>query len=71
MIVIGNGVNVTCKCCHKDITSPCEILVYHGMYFCDNDCLGSYLVEQAEDEIEIDWVDTPENMKICALEDRG
>lgn len=40
----------TCKAlCHHECST------YDGLYFCSDKCLGEYLVEKFEDEIE--WVD--------------
>lgn len=65
-IMVGrNGANIQCKHCQKDIDKPKSILKFNDDYFCDEDCLGEYLVAQVEDEVEVVWADTEENLKIC------
>lgn len=57
-----------CYWCHKEFNEPRKILRYHGKYFCDDECLGEYLVDKVEDEItDIDF-DTAENIEICEKE---
>lgn len=68
-IIVGRGgENICCKNCRKDINKPQDILKYKDDYFCDETCLGEYLVSQVEDEVEEVWADTEENMYMCAME---
>ena len=60
-----------CYWCHKHFDRPGDIYKYKKHYFCDDTCLGEYLVSKAEDEIEVVWHDTEENIRICALEAKG
>lgn len=60
-----------CYWCNKKFTEPGYILRYHKHHFCDDKCLGEYLVERAEEEIEKEWFDTPENIKACWREEHG
>lgn len=57
-----------CHWCHKDLNKPRYVMKYKRKYFCNEDCLGEYLVSQAEPDVEVVWHDTPENMRICAEE---
>ena len=57
-----------CEWCDKEFDEPGYIIKYHKKYFCDEKCLGKYLVDKFDDETEAVWVDTPENIKACALE---
>ena len=41
-----------CHCCHKDLSGECAS--YDDHYFCSTECLGEYLVDKLDDEIE--WV---------------
>ena len=43
----------TCYCCHRDLHGECAS--YDDHYFCSDKCLGEYLVDKLDDEIE--WVD--------------
>lgn len=43
----------TCFHCGKDLRH--ESSSYNGNYFCSDYCLGAYLIEEHEDEI--DWID--------------
>ena len=58
----------TCFHCGKDLKH--ESSSYNGNYFCSDYCLGAYLIEQHEDEIE--WIDfiTEEALRDRALEDK-
>lgn len=42
-----------CYCCHRDLYGECAS--YDDHYFCSDKCLGEYLVDKLDDEIE--WVD--------------
>lgn len=57
----------TCFHCGKDLHGECSQL--DDMYFCSEACLGAYLIEANEDDIN--WIDfiTPEEYKQQALED--
>lgn len=59
-----------CYFCGKEWDRPRHILKYKGNYFCNEDCLAEYLLSKAEDETDIEWFDTEENMRICAEEER-
>lgn len=63
MIVGRNRKEICCKWCGKVFDEPGEILKYKGNYYCGDGCLGEYLVDQAEEEIEEVWIDTEENME--------
>ena len=63
--------NRECYWCHKHFDRPGDIYKYKKHYFCDDTCLGEYLVSKAEDDIEVVWNDTEENIRICALEAKG
>ncbi len=60
------------KCfeCNKEFQPATTVLKYKGKYFCSDSCLGEYLLDQAEGITEIEY-DTPENIRICALEEKG
>ena len=47
--------------------TPCKFISLKK-YFCNEKCLGKYLVDKVDDETEAVWVDTPENIRMCALE---
>lgn len=57
-----------CFHCGKDLKH--ESSSYDGNYFCSDYCLGAYLIEKHEDEIE--WIDfvTEEALRDRALEDK-
>lgn len=57
----------TCWHCGKDLKR--ESSYYDGNYFCSDHCLGAYLVEKHEEEVE--WIDfiTEEALKERWLED--
>ena len=59
-----------CHYCDKEWDEPRDVLKYKDHYFCGEECLGAYLVEQADKEIEVVWHDTEENRRICAMEDK-
>lgn len=71
MLVGRGGVDICCKHCLKDICEPTTIIRYKDDYFCDETCLGEYLVSKIEDEIEVVEVDTEENIKMCAEESKN
>lgn len=62
-----------CFWCGKKFEQPHEMIKYHKYYFCSTECLGEYLVDKANAKNELDtiWVDTEENMKILAQEEKG
>ena len=68
MTVTGN--DIQCAWCHMHFTNPKSILKYDDKYFCDDECLGQYLVDKVEGEVEVMWFDTEENMRLCAMEDK-
>lgn len=57
-----------CYWCHKSFDAPGNIIRYKRHYFCDESCLGEYLVDKEEENITVIWHDTEENMRICAEE---
>ena len=59
-----------CRFCGKEIDVGSYVR-YHGMPFCDSSCLGDYLVDQVEDEVEFNcWKSTPENDYAEAMEEK-
>lgn len=59
---------IGCEWCGKDFEEPTKIIQYKKKFFCDETCLGEYLVNKVEDEIsEID-LDTMGNIEICMKE---
>lgn len=60
------------KCfeCNREFQPASTVLKYKGKYFCSDSCLGEYLVDHAEGIKEIEY-DTPENIRLCALEKKG
>lgn len=59
-----------CHFCKTYWDEPRHIIRYKRKAFCDEDCLAEYLLSKAEDDIEVEWFDTEENMRICAEEAR-
>ena len=57
-----------CEWCKKVIDTPRSLLRYDDLLFCDEQCLGEYMVDQADGDIEEIWFDTPENIELCAKE---
>ena len=57
-----------CNYCDKQFDEPGYILRYHQKYYCDEKCLGKWLYERADDEVEAVWFDTPENIEACERE---
>lgn len=57
----------TCHNCGHDLHGECSML--DDSYFCSESCLGAYLVEKYEEEVE--WVDFryPEEEDAAARED--
>lgn len=55
-----------CEMCAKPLSRECSH--YDGKYFCSDSCLGQYLVEKIDDEIE--WVDfrTLDEIKLAEAE---
>lgn len=62
---------IECSWCRRVFSTPTDLLRYDDKIFCDTNCLGEYLVEKAEEDIEEIWFDTPENIEICAKEKRA
>ena len=60
----------SCYSCNRSFDRPMHIIKYKDRYFCDEQCLGEYLVSKAEDDIDIEWFDTEENMRILAEEEK-
>lgn len=60
--------NMRCEWCEKAFDYPGYILKYKRKHFCDEECLGKYLVDCADDKISREWVDTKENIETCAKE---
>ena len=61
-----------CRYCGQEIGVG-SYLRYKGMPFCEGDCLGDYLVDQADEEGDIEWNcfnSTPENDYIDAMEEK-
>jgi hypothetical protein len=48
-----------------------DIIRHEDKYFCSEECLGEYLVSKIEDEIDVEWFDTEEHMRICAEEEKN
>lgn len=61
---------IKCYFCNEEWDGPKNVVKYKKKYFCDEVCLAEYLLSQVEDEIDIEWIDTEENMRICAEEER-
>lgn len=59
-----------CEWCHREIDVG-KYIKYDDIPFCDRDCLGEYLVEQAEDEIEDLWHETRENLEMLVAEEKA
>ena len=45
-----------------------EMLGYKGKYFCDDECLGHYLVDKLDGEIETVYFETPDDVRDRELE---
>ena len=60
--------NLECAYCGKKWTTTRDILKYDDKYFCDDDCLGSYLVDKADGDIEIIFYETEDNRRARMLE---
>ena len=58
----------SCYWCEKVFNKPGDVLKYDEHLFCDEKCLGAYLVEKAELDIETVWIDTTENIELCERE---
>lgn len=71
-IIVGRGTReIRCEQCRKVYDYPGEALLYKGKLFCDTSCLGEYLVDQIEEDIDDVWIDTEENIKMGAEEERN
>lgn len=57
-----------CEWCGKSFNYPGYVLKYKRKHFCDEDCLGKYLVDTSDDKIMREWIDTKENIETCAKE---
>jgi hypothetical protein len=59
-----------CEWCRREIPLGGYIR-YKGKPFCDSDCLGEYLIDEHEEDIQWNcWKDTPENDRIIAAEEK-
>ena len=65
------GTHIECDWCNRHYDTPRQMLRYDDKFFCDDECLGEYLVDRAEGDIEEIWFDTPENIEICEKEQRA
>ena len=59
-----------CYWCDKEWDDSRNVLEYKSKLFCNEQCLGKYLVEKVDDEIRDVWIDTEENRKMCVEEDK-
>ena len=57
----------SCFFCGKDFEAG-YILKHKDRLFCSEACCMKQLYEDADDEIEAIWFDTPENIEICEKE---
>lgn len=62
------GKHIQCEWCRKNYDTPRYMLGYDDKYFCDDECLGEYLVNEKDGDIEQIWFDTPDNLKMIAEE---
>ena len=62
------GKHIQCEWCRKNYDMPRYMLGYDDKYFCDDECLGEYLVSEKDGDIEQIWFDTPDNLKMVAEE---
>ena len=60
--------HIECDWCHRHYETPRELVRYDDKIFCDEDCLGQYLVDKADGEIEVIWFDTPDNIEMAEAE---
>lgn len=65
------GKYIECKWCNKNYTTPRYMVRYKEDFFCDDTCLGEYMVDQADGDTEAIWFDTPENIEMRELEKRA
>ena len=61
----------SCYWCKKVFNKPGDVLKYDDKLFCDEVCLGAYLVDKVDSDIETEWIDTPENIYMCEMEKRA
>lgn len=52
-----------CEWCGRVFSTPHDFLKVDNKLFCCNECLGEYLVEKMDGEIESIWFDTPTNIE--------
>lgn len=57
-----------CDWCGRVYSTPHDFLKVDDKLFCCNECLGEYLVEKMDGEIEPVWFTTPTNEEIAAKE---
>ena len=62
---------IECEWCGRVFTTPTDLLGYDDKIFCDSKCLGEYMVDKADEDIDAVWFDTPENIEICEKEARA
>ena len=71
-IIVGEGGrDICCEWCSHNIDKPGTIFKYRDNYYCSEECLMEKLMDDAQDEIEKLWVDTNDNMRQLAEEERG
>lgn len=58
-----------CEWCGAEIEVG-RYIKYDDMPFCDRDCLGEYLVDRVEDEIDEYWKEAPDNIEALIAEER-
>lgn len=66
MVIVDR--HIECSWCHKVHDRPRDLLRYDDKIFCDEKCLGEYLVDKADGDIETIDFDTPENIEMMAME---
>lgn len=57
-----------CAWCGRVYSTPHDFLRVDNKLFCCEKCLGEYLVEKMDGEIEPVWFNTPTNEEIAAKE---
>lgn len=61
---------MVCEWCGREIGVG-HYVRYDDLPFCDRECLGEFLVNRVEDEIEELWHDTEENLELLAAEEKA
>ena len=54
---------IECAWCENVFSTPQDLLKYDNKIFCSSKCLGEYLADKVDDEIETVWFDTPTNIE--------